>query len=198
MRTAVCVLLLSLMGCATTTDFRGSRPPDAQDFVYSTAGKEDVFTESLTNPIAINLTPIPKGTTNVVVGYKRVHDRGANTVRVFRTDARREANAVTLTVTDVATNEVVFTRRLQDDTGGGSPTLPSGDVNACIAAFMCEHSSKLQCEANRTCQPQGWGLICPISPTVSISVHGVIRPNSLRCTILDHVVDFEGLVFSQE
>ncbi len=198
MRTAACLLLLSLAACATTPDFRGSRPPDARDFVYSTAGNEDGLVESLTNPVAINLTPIPRGTTSVVVGYKRVHDTRANTVRVFRTDARREANAVTLTVTDVATSEVVLTRRLQDDTGGGGPTLPPGDLNACIAAFMCENSSKLQCEANRTCQPQGWGLICPIDRDTSVSVHGVIRPNSIRCTILDHVVDFEGLVFTKE
>ena len=195
MRTAVCLLLGALAGCATSNDFRGSRPPDAQDFVYSSAATEDFYAESLTNPAAVNLTPLPKGTTSVVVGYKRIYDRRADSVRIYKTEARRSGKLVTFEVTDVATGAPVlsFGRVIAD------VKFPSGDTNSCIKAFLCEHSSQLQCEANRTCKDQLWAIDCPIDPQTTVSVHGFIAPNTVLCQSISEVVDrFQGLVFSQE
>ncbi|MEK6371537.1 MAG: hypothetical protein AABO58_02470 [Acidobacteriota bacterium] len=200
----VLLLLVAVGSCKTAGDLRGSLPAaDTQGYLYSRVDNGRQSAESLTNPAVVNLTPQPKGTTSVVVGYKRVHDRTENTTRTYKTEVRRSGNDLSLVVTDIATNEMVVNTPFpaaQDDHGGGT-TTPRGtfdSVQACINDFLCKNGSALQCEANGTCRDQFWGLICCLKDSpFCVSVHGVVRPNTLRCQIIGPITDFEAVVFSQ-
>ena len=209
--TLLAVSLLALVSCKKPVepgpgpspapaegDFRGSLPAaDVQGFSYSKVENDQQSAESLTNPAVVSLTPFPKETTNVVVGFKRVRDKAANTSRTYKTEVRRAGKEVTLVVTDIANNEVVVNTRFPDPLP--HPEVQQFDsLQACINDFLCKNGSALQCEANRTCQPQFWGLICCIKgQQFCVSVHGVVRPNTLRCQIIGPIVDFEATVFSQ-
>ena len=111
----VVVSLLALASCKPAHDagdLRGSLPAaDVQGYLYSRIENGNQSAESLTNPAVVDLTPQPKGTTSVVIGYKRVVDKKAQTARTYKTEARRSGNDVTLVVTDIATNAVVVNER---------------------------------------------------------------------------------------
>ena len=191
------LLLLTLAACATSTQKFDDSLPGAAGFLYTRIDHDNVTAESLINPSVVNPTPQPKGTTSVLIGYKRIYDSRADRTRTYKTEARRGDNGVTtLVVTDFETNEIVQTVRMPEGSSGGT-AAGGGDVNACINAFLCANSSALQCEANRTCLGQPWSLLCPISDTLSVSVHGVIRPNSLRCQVIGPITDFEAVVFTR-
>jgi hypothetical protein len=191
------VSLLALVSCKTPSgegDLRGSLPAaDVQGYVYSQNDDGTVQSESLVNPAMMNLTPLPKETTSAVIGYKRIHDRKANTTHTYKTEARIAGNGVHIVVTDTDTRGQVLDVRLPEP----SPhETQFSSINECIADFLCKNGSALQCEANRTCRDQFWALIC-CTPNGCVSVHGVVHPNTLRCQILSNVVDFNGLVLSR-
>lgn len=196
----VVVSLLALVSCKTPPgegDLRGSLPAaDVQGYVYAKSDDGNIATESLTNPATVNLTPLAKGTTNVVIGYKRIRDQKANATHTYKTEARIAGNDVTLVVTDTASNEAVLNVKFPEAqphaTDGGFDTL-----GECLADFFCKNGSALQCEANRTCRDQFWAVICCLKSGQCFSVHGVVHPNTLRCQILSQVVDFQGLVLTQ-
>ncbi len=204
MRTAfppiVLVSLLALASCkpaADGGDLRGSLPAaDVQGYLYSSVGNDKQSAESLTNPAVVDPAPQPKGTTNVVIGYKRVTEGTAPSARTYKTEARRSGNDVTLVVTDVATNEAVLDTRFPtaEPHPAGGPVFPT--LQACISDFLCKNQSSLLCEANRTCRDQFWGLTCCLSNGTCVSVHGVVRPNALRCRLIGPIADFEAVVFS--
>jgi len=76
--------------------------------------------------------------------------------------------------------------------------VPRAVTQACIADLLCEKQSQLQCEANRTCRDQFWARTCCLRDGLCFSVHGVVRPNTLRCQVIGPVGDFGELVFSQQ
>lgn len=160
----------------------------------------------MTNPAAMDMTPLPKETTRLVVGYKRVHDRAAGTTRTYRTEARRAGKVVTLVVTDLASGEVVPEQRLPNDDDDGTPPPPRDcdlfpSVQACLHDFICANKSRFECEANKSCATLYPGVTCCAKVNgvcQCVSTHLMIRPTSLICQMLDGVVDFEGLGFTQE
>jgi len=196
----VIVSMLALVSCKTPSrdgDLRGSLPAaDVQGYVYAKSDDGNITTESLTNPAMVNLTPLPKGTTSAVIGYKRIRDQKANATHTYKTEARISGNDVTLVVTDTASNEAVLNIKFPE----AQPHAADGQFNTigeCLADFFCRNGSALQCEANRTCRDQFWAVICCLKSGLCVSVHGVVHPNTLRCQILSQVVDFQGLVLTQ-
>lgn len=196
----VSLLAFPLAACKSTSGgggLRGSLPAgEAQGYSHSRIEKDNQSAESLTNPAVIDLTPQPKDATNVVIGYKQVVDGSAGTARTYKTEARRSGNDVTLVVTDLATNQAVLDTRFPPPVlhPEGGPVFDS--LQACINDFLCKNGSALQCEANRTCRDQFWGLICCLRSGTCVSVHGVVRPNTLRCQVIGPITDFEAVVFA--
>ena len=197
----VVVSLLALVSCKTPAregDLRGSLPAaDVQGYHYASTDDGNIATESVVNPAMIDLTPLPKGTTNVVVGYKRVVDRKANTTHTYKTEARIAGNDVTLVVTDTATNQAVLNVKFPEAQPHAAGGAQFDTLAECLADFFCRNGSALQCAANRTCHDQFWAVICCLKSGLCFSVHGVVHPNSRRCQIIGPVIDFEGLVLSQ-
>jgi len=195
MRNAICVCLVLLIGCATA-GFRDSMP-DARGFSYMEMENDHGKVETLTNPAAIDLTPQPKRTGSVLVGYKRITDRAAGTTRTYKTEVRRSGNDATLVVTDVASGETVLSSRFPE-AAAHAERETFDTIAACINDFLCKNSSALQCEANKTCRDQFWSLICCLKNGSCVSVHGVIHPNTLRCQVIGQVTDFEAVIFSRD
>lgn len=197
----ISLLALALASCKSATGgdgLRGSVPAeDVQGYSYSRIENDNQSAESLTNPAAIDPTPQPQGTTNVVIGYKQLVDKKAQTTTTYKSEARRSGNDVTLVVTDLATNQAVLDTRFPPVVPHpeGGPVFDS--LQACISDFLCKNGSALQCEANRTCRDQFWGLICCLRSGACVSVHGVVRPNTLRCQVIGPITDFEAVVFAQ-
>jgi len=186
----------ALASCKPTTadgtDLRESlRDVDVQGYFYAKVDDDIASTESLTNPAVAKLTPLDKSTTKVVLGYKRVHDKRANTTKTYRAETLRSGNDISLVVTDIATNEVVVKDRFP-------PPQPHADgfdtLQECINDFFCKEGAALQCEANRTCKAQFAALICCLKNGTCFSVHLIIRPNRLRCFLVDLIPDLEGIV----
>ena len=152
---------------------------------------------SLTNGAVRNVITIDEGTTNTVLGYSSVTDKKANTTRTYKAEAVKTGASLAVVVTDVVTGEVVSkdTFPVPQPHGGGQPTFDS--LEACIKDFDCKNRGALQCEANRTCKDQFAALTCCLTNGQCFSVHLIIRPTSLRCTLLDVIPDLEGLVLTQ-
>lgn len=138
-----------------------------------------------------------KDDTHLVLGTKSITDKAKNTTTSYRTEVIRKDTSLTLAVTDPATGRLL--EQFQFPTPGpacGGQEFDS--LNACIAAFNCDNSSDLLCEANRTCRPQFAGITCCLKDGTAFSVHLVFRPTAIRCKLLDHIVDLEGLVLSRD
>ena len=199
---SVLLLLVALSSCKPTAsgggDLRGSLPAsDIQGYAYTKSEDANTSTESLVNPAVINLTPLPKGTTSVVIGYKRIVDRKTNTAHTYKNEARIAGKDVTLVVTDTVNNQEVLNVKFPEAQPHAGAQFIS--ANECAADFLCKNGSALQCEANRTCKDQRWAtLCCPPDGGVCVSVHGVIQPTTIRCQIISNVVDFNGLVLTQQ
>jgi hypothetical protein len=199
--TIVVLSLLALASCKSATgegDLRGSLPAqDVRGYLYSKVENNSQSSEALTNPDVVDLTPQPRGTSNVVIGYKRVTDNAARTTHTYKTEARRAGDDVALVVTDVDTEGVVLDTRFPpaEPHAPGAPVFDS--LQACINDFLCKNQSALLCEANRTCRDQLWALTCCLSNGQCFSVHGVVRPTTLRCQVVGPITDLEAIVFSR-
>ena len=164
-------------------------------FHLSTREDDTENVAALTNKAVRSLIRLDDRGANLVLKYTRVTDKTTNTARTYKTEVEKKGTAVSLLVTDVATNEVVSRE------GFPAPTTRHGNgfdsLEECLQDFNCEHRGKLQCEANRTCKDQFAALTCCLNNGQCFSVHLVIRPTSLRCQLRAVMVDLEGLVLSQ-
>jgi hypothetical protein len=196
------VLLVALTHCKPGAsgdgDLRGSLPAsDIQGYAYTKSEDANITAESVVNPAVMSLTPLPKGTTNVVIGYKRIVDRKTNASHTYKNEARIAGNDVTLVVTDTASNQEVLNIKFPEAQPHAGETQFS-TLGECLADFFCRNGSQLQCDANRTCRDQFWAIICCLKSGLCVSVHGVVHPNTIRCQIISNVIDFNGLVLTRQ
>ena len=200
-------LAVALLSYGTFTSCQNPKPDQRDELVRSLKGantdnfhfasKEDdtQVTTSLTNNALRNLVTLDRATNNLVLRYTSVRDKRTNATKTYKTEIARAGNALTLVVTDIATNEV-FSRDTfpSPQPHGGDQKFDS--LEACLKDFDCKHKGALLCEANRTCKPQFAALTCCLTNGQCFSVHLVIKPTSLKCLLADVIPDLEGIVLS--
>jgi hypothetical protein len=205
---AIALLPLSLAGSCRTTapDARGDlvrslKGASVDGFDFGTNEDETEAIASLTNS-AVRSPIRLDSATNLVLRYTAVRDKKTNTTRTYRTEVAKAGDALTVLVTDIASNEVVsknaFPRPEPQTTAGscgGGPTFAS--LQECIADFDCTRRGPLQCEANSTCNNKFAGLICSLNDGQCVSVHLIISPTTLRCRLGAFFPDLEGFVLSR-
>lgn len=138
-----------------------------------------------------------KDDTHLVLGTKSITDKQKNSTTSYRTEVIRKDKSLTLAVIDPGTGRLLE-EHLFPAAGPGCGGQEFDSINACIAAFHCDQGAELLCEANRTCRAQFAGITCCLKDGSAFSVHLVIRPTAIRCKLLDHIVDLEGLVLSRD
>lgn len=168
---------------------------DVSGFEFSTREDDAIGFAAFTNRAVRDLITLEKGTNNVVLQYARIKDKKANTTKTYKTEVVRKDTRISVRVTDFDTNAVIS----DDDTEPPPPPPRGGDFNTleeCLADFNCKHRGEVQCAANRTCKTQIVGIMCCLTNGQCISVHLVIKPNSLKCSLLEigQVPDLEGIV----
>jgi hypothetical protein len=175
---------------------------NVEGFNFGTEENETQTISSLTNSAVRQLVTLDGGTTNLVLRYTSVKDKKTNITRTSKAEIVKSGKELTLQVTDIANGEVIFKQRFPvpephqpSDATGGPPTFDT--LEACINDFNCTRRGTLQCEANRTCQDQYAALTCCLKNGQCFSVHLIIRPTTLKCTLTSVIPNLEGFVFSQ-
>lgn len=204
-RCAVVLLALGLI-CSCKTPTPETSDPKAEllkslkgasvtGFDFSTREDDATAVASFTNSAVRALITLDKDANGVVLQYASVKDKKANTTRTYKTEVLRNGTALTLRVSDIATNEVVSKDAFPTATLHEGPKFNT--LEECLKDFDCKHRGELQCEANRTCKDQYAAIICCLTNGQCFSVHFIIRPNSLRCRFNDLIPNLEGLVLRQ-
>ena len=177
---------------------RALKGANVAGFDFESKEDDTQVTTSFTNSNVKSVIRLDDTTNSVVLKYTSVKDKAKNSTAVYKTEASKSGNAITLLVSDFATGNVVsrdnFPPPGPHTTGG--PTFDS--LEDCIKDFDCKHKGELQCEANRTCQDQFAALTCCLKNGQCFSVHLIIRPTSPRCQLRGLVPAFEGLVLSKQ
>jgi hypothetical protein len=199
--------LASVSSCTTTApdqkpDLRAEltrslKGANVDGYVFATREDDSQVLASLTNSAVRNLITIDEGTTNTVLRYTSVTDKKTNTTKTYKAEAVKTGTSLAIVVTDIVTGDVLSrdTFPVPAPHGSGEPTFDS--LEACIKDFDCKNRGALQCEANRTCKDQFAALTCCLTNGQCFSVHLIIRPTTLRCTLLDVIPNLEGLVLKQ-
>ena len=164
-------LLGSLKGANLEGFYFETRDDDAQEIA------------SLTNGIIADAIKLDSDAT-LVLRYTRVKDKKANTSKIYKTEAIKTGNQLTLQVTDIATGGSVIKET------GEFPAPPAATIDTqCNPAFksvedcICSQRAALLFEANRTCKTQQGNAFCCINGTQLISVHFFVMPTRLICLI---------------
>lgn len=139
---------------------------------------------------------LDKDDTRLVLGTKSITDKQKSTTTSYRTEVIRKDKSLTLAVIDPDTGRLLEEHLFPAGPACGGQQFDS--INACIAAFHCDQGAELLCEANRTCRAQLAGITCCLKDGTAFSVHLIIKPTAVRCQLLDHAVDLEGLVLSRD
>lgn len=171
---------------------------NVKGFHFSLQEDRDKVVASLTNSAIRKLINMDRIRSELTLGYTWVKDSKKRTSRVFKSEALRNGDAVEIIVRDLRTDRVInkVSFPLAEEHNHAGPA--NGDtINKCHQEFLCKRGGEMQCEANRTCTDQHYSLICRFSDGSGVSIHGLIRPNTLRCQILSNIPPFEGLVFSR-
>jgi hypothetical protein len=166
--------------------FFETREDDAQEIAAFTNG-------IVSEPIKVD------GDITLVLRYTRVKDKTTNTTTIYRTEAVRKGDQLTLQVTDIAsgtnlmtqTNEFAPPPAIAAGTTCGPPAFNSFDD--CV----CSMRAALLFEANRTCTTQFGAATCCINGTDSFSVHFFVMPTSFKCKF-SIPTNFDDLVFFRE
>jgi len=199
--TLLCVFLVS--GCTTTTNHRDDLLDSLKDAAatgYVVSSREDDAKEqvSLISPITNGLITLTETDPRLTLQYSAVRDKTTNTTKTFQTEVVRAGQLLELVVTDTSLHRVVDRTSFPTAPACGDATAPSFDsLNACIQDFECRHAGQLQCEANRTCDPQPAALTCRLKTGECFSVHLLYPPTRPRCSIHDLIPDTEGLLLRQ-
>ena len=202
----LCMILfgLALVSCNRPTPSENQNPDAKADllkslnganvngFDFSTREDDASAVAALTNSAVRSLITLDKGANGVVLQYARVKDKKANSTRTYKTEVLRNGNALTLQVSDLATNAVVSKDNFPTATPHDEQKFTT--LEECLKDFDCKHRGELQCEANRTCKDQFAAIICCLADGSCFSVHLIIRPTSLRCRFNDLIPNLEGLV----
>lgn len=200
------IVLLSLgaiCACSTATPdpreelVRLLKGANVDLYHFATSEDDAQVVTSLTNSALRSVINLDSGDSNVVLRYASVKDKKANTTKVYKAEISKTGAELTLLVADFDTNEVVTRKTFpapepHDETGPKFDTLED-----CIKDFNCQRKGALQCEADRTCEPQLAALTCCLTNGQCFSVHLVVRPNTFRCLFRDLTADLEGLVLTQ-
>jgi hypothetical protein len=179
-------LVTALKGANVDGFMYETRENDAQAIASFTSG-------AITEPVEM------KGDATVVLKYSRVTDKKANTTNVYRTEAIRAGDKLTLQVVDIASGASLV--HLENDFGA-PPALAAGTTCG-PPAFknfddcLCSLRAALQVEANRTCTVQFGAATCCINGTGLFSVHIFATPNSPRC-LLGPLSNTGDLVFFRD
>lgn len=175
---------------------RSLKGANVEGFHFATQENESQEVSSLTNSAVSNLIKFDEATTNVVLRYTSIKNKETNTTNTYKTEIVKTGTALDFLITDIATGEAIFKKTLPPITNTDNP--PAFDsFEACINNFNCKNQSALQCEANRTCEPQFAALICCRTDGQCISVHLVIRPNTTKCKLRDLVPDLDGILVTR-
>jgi hypothetical protein len=201
LRFAIAVFSIGLIaGCGKAPDPRedlvaslGGANVEGYNFAFAETADQKV--SSLTNASADKLMTLPKEDAKVVLRYTRVENRKANTKTLFRTEVIKRGGALTLSVADLSANTVKDWPLPPPDP---RCTREYPSINACTDDFFCSNKGPMQCQANRTCEPQKAALYCCVTGEGSYSVHVVVPPDtfSRACVLRDVLPNFEGLVLS--
>jgi hypothetical protein len=177
---------------------RSLKGADVQGYLFSLKEEESQTTFALTNKAVEHITTLGKGDTGLVLKYSRIEDKKTNTTKTYKSEITKQDDSLGLVVTELATNTVIVKGSFPSAGPGCSPTGQFDSLNDCINEFNCANNGRLQCDANRTCDPQFAALTCCLKNGTSISVHLIIRPNSKQCVLQDLTPEPAGLVLSQD
>jgi hypothetical protein len=202
----VALVLLSLVwSCTKTTisDPKGDllsslKGQEVEGYLFSLNEDNAQTTSSLTNNALDSPVTLGKGDSSLVLRYTRVQDKKTNAINTYKSEVIKKDTSLTLLVTELGTNKVVEEKPFP---APGPTCQPPGQFDSltdCINEFNCANKGPLLCEANRTCDPQFAALTCCLKNGQIFSVHLIIRPDRLICTLRDLVPDLEGLVLTQD
>ena len=197
------VALGSLFACGRVPDpradlIRSLKGADVQGYLFSLNEGEAQTTSALTNSATEKVITLGKGDTGLVLRYARVEDKKTNTSKVYKSEITKQDGSLSLVVTDLATNGVVVKGSFPSAGPTCSPPGQFDSLTACIDEFNCTNKGPLQCQANRTCDPQFAALTCCLKNGTTFSVHLIIRPDNRRCVLKDLTPDLEGLVLRRD
>jgi len=160
------------------------------DYAFATSDDEEQATASLTyRGLRERVT---MSGTKLILKVARVTDKKSGVARIYRTEILRVKDAVTLRISDVDTGEVILDRLAPPPVHGGG-----GDFDECFRNFECNLRGPLQCEADRTCEPQVVAVTCCDDQGNCISVHFIVRPQAVRCALRDLVPNLDNGVLVQ-
>lgn len=169
---------------------------NVEGFYFANHENESQEVSSLTNSAVSNLIKFDDATNNIVLRYTRVKDKAKGTTNTYKTEIVKTGNALDFLITELETGDSVFKKNLPAPTA--TDNFPTYDTfEACIDDFNCTKRSALQCEANRTCEPQFAAIICCRKDGQCLSIHFVFKPNSRKCLLRDLIPDLEGIAVNR-
>jgi hypothetical protein len=206
---ARCVAIAALSLALATSCSKG--PPDPKDeltgelkganvsgYAFALAETEDQKTSSLTNSAISKLVTLGNEDATVPLRYTRVENKKDKSTNVYKTEVLKKGDTLTFAVTDLA-GKVIDQRAIPPAGPNCEPPGQFDSLAACIEEFDCTKKGALQCQANRTCEPQFAALTCCLKNGTAFSVHLVIPPTKFTrvCLLKDLVPDTEGFVLSR-
>lgn len=172
---------------------------NVEGFNFATTEDKTKEVTSLTNGAVAERVNVDKKSNGIVLRYTAVKDKNANTAKTYKTEIAKSGDAFELQITDIATGEVTFKKAFpQDDNGDNPPPPPPngcGNFESC-SDFICKKLPPIQCDVNKTCEPQIVATTCCNNGGL-ISIHFIVKPTVLRCRLLNDVIPdiLDGIVF---
>lgn len=166
-------------------------------YVFASTESSDRTIASFTNKSADGITTLASGDATRPLKYTRIKDNKANATALFKTEVIKKGTALTLAVTDISGNKILDQRTLPAVGRVCEPPAPFDSIGACIENFDCTGRGALQCQANRTCEPQVAALTCCLKNGSIISVHLLINPENRRFCLLQSLYgDIDAIAVS--
>lgn len=213
----IVVLALTLVCACKTTKVdpreelvRSLKGANVEGYYFATREDETQVVASLDNSALRN--PIKLASGSLVLRYTSVKDKKANTTRTYKTEIARNGAVLTLLVTDISSGESVMKEEFPPVKSSGDGT-GNGTGNDCTQTAKkvfntpaecendffsdCTRGGFVQCEANRTCEPQRTGFDCCFKDGTGFSATVIIWPTRLCLTRPYLPGDDQRLVLTQ-
>jgi hypothetical protein len=214
---AIVLLSLGLVGACRTPKpdareelVRSLKGASVDGYYFATSEDETQMVTSLDNSAMRN--PIKLASGSMVLRYTSVRDKKANTTRIYKTEIARNGAVITILVTDIASGEVAMKKDLAADkngTGNGGNGAGNDCTQTAKKVFNsepecandffsdCTRGGFVQCEANRTCEPQISGFDCCFKNGSGVAVTVIVWPTKLCLTRPYLPGDEQRLVLTQ-
>lgn len=152
-------------------------------FYFSLEEGETETVASLTNSALRKFIILEDSATNVIVRYVLVKNLESSSDKIYKLEIVKSGTELSFVSTEIATGKIVNKIMIPSPVDHKSHDNHTFDtIGECIAEFdSSDLQSRLQAEANRTCENQVTHVTCCLTGGSCWSVVLIIKPSSWKC-----------------